>query len=47
MNDTLTPPEREILQKVRSRLATLSGTEFAIDNTLFLLQMYQYYNALK
>ncbi|XP_063704620.1 DNA-directed RNA polymerase III subunit RPC3 [Culicoides brevitarsis] len=46
-NDTLTPPEREILNKVNLRLGTLKNAMLAIDDTLFLLQMYVYYNTAK
>lgn len=42
-NDTLTPPEREILNKFNLRLGTLKNAMLAIDDTLFLLQMFLYY----
>lgn len=46
-NDTLTPPEREILNKVNLRLSSLKNAMLAIDDTLFLLQMFVYYNTAK
>lgn len=41
--EQITPPEKEILQKVKLRLKTLSSAEIIIDEMIFLLQMYQYY----
>ncbi|XP_036324357.1 DNA-directed RNA polymerase III subunit RPC3 [Rhagoletis pomonella] len=42
--ETLTPPEREILEKVKSRIKTLSKAELTIDSSIFLLQMYLYHS---
>lgn len=41
--ETLTPPEREILEKVKIRIKNLYSAEIGLDETLFLFQMYQYY----
>ncbi|XP_014089846.3 DNA-directed RNA polymerase III subunit RPC3 [Bactrocera oleae] len=41
--ETLTPPEREILEKVKSRLKTLSKAEITLDSSIFLLQMYLFH----
>lgn len=41
--ETLTPPEREILQKVKVRIKNLYSAEIGLDETMFLFQMYQYY----
>uniref|UniRef100_A0A1B0BG50 DNA-directed RNA polymerase III subunit RPC3 n=1 Tax=Glossina palpalis gambiensis TaxID=67801 RepID=A0A1B0BG50_9MUSC len=38
--ETLTPPEREILEKVKNRIKILSKAELTIDDNIFLLQMY-------
>ncbi|XP_005175452.2 DNA-directed RNA polymerase III subunit RPC3 [Musca domestica] len=43
--ETLTPPEREILDKVKNRIKTLSKAELSLDDTIFLLQMYLYHSA--
>lgn len=43
--ETLTPPEREILDKVKNRIKTLSKAELTLDDTIFLLQMYLYHTA--
>ncbi|XP_013097217.2 DNA-directed RNA polymerase III subunit RPC3 [Stomoxys calcitrans] len=43
--ETLTPPEREILDKVKNRIKTLSKAELSLDDTIFLLQMYIYHSA--
>ncbi|KAM7363435.1 RNA polymerase III subunit C [Cochliomyia hominivorax] len=43
--ETLTPPEREILDKVKSRIKTLSKAELTLDDTIFLLQMYLYHSS--
>lgn len=44
--EQVTPPEREILQKVKIRLKALSTAEIIIDEMIFLLQMHQYYSNL-
>ncbi|KAH8353817.1 hypothetical protein KR084_002549 [Drosophila pseudotakahashii] len=41
--ETFTPPECEILNKVKNRIKTLSKAELALDDTIFLLQMYQHH----
>ncbi|XP_055676836.1 DNA-directed RNA polymerase III subunit RPC3 [Lutzomyia longipalpis] len=45
--ETLTPPEREILEKVKIRIKNLYSAEIGLDETLFLFQMYQFYQAEK
>uniref|UniRef100_A0A6B2E9S3 DNA-directed RNA polymerase III subunit RPC3 n=1 Tax=Phlebotomus kandelakii TaxID=1109342 RepID=A0A6B2E9S3_9DIPT len=45
--ETLTPPEREILEKVKIRIKSLYSAEIGLDETLFLLQMYQFYQIEK
>ncbi|XP_055923215.1 DNA-directed RNA polymerase III subunit RPC3 [Eupeodes corollae] len=44
--ETLTPPEREILEKVKARIKTLSNAELALDDTIFLLQMYLFHSSV-
>ncbi|EDW59179.1 DNA-directed RNA polymerase III subunit RPC3 [Drosophila virilis] len=41
--ETFTPPECEILKKVKHRIKTLSKAEMTLDDTIFLLQMYQHH----
>ncbi|XP_030370669.1 DNA-directed RNA polymerase III subunit RPC3 [Scaptodrosophila lebanonensis] len=41
--ETFTPPEVEILNKVKNRIKTLSKAELTLDDTIFLLQMYQHH----
>ncbi|XP_034663030.1 DNA-directed RNA polymerase III subunit RPC3 [Drosophila subobscura] len=41
--ETFTPPEVEILNKVKHRIKTLSKAELTMDQTIFLLQMYQHH----
>ncbi|KAH8247753.1 hypothetical protein KR038_009262 [Drosophila bunnanda] len=41
--ETFTPPECEILNKVKNRIKTLSKAELTLDDTIFLLQMYQHH----
>jgi len=41
--ETFTPPECEILSKVKHRIKTLSKAELTLDDTIFLLQMYQHH----
>ncbi|KAM8707293.1 hypothetical protein ACLKA7_011395 [Drosophila subpalustris] len=41
--ETFTPPECEILNKVKHRIKTLSKAELTLDDTIFLLQMYQHH----
>lgn len=44
--DTMTPPEKEILQKVKLRVKSLFSAEIGLDETIFLLKLYQYYKSL-
>ncbi|TDG44786.1 hypothetical protein AWZ03_008760 [Drosophila navojoa] len=41
--ETFTPPECEILNKVKNRIKTLSKAELTVDDTIFLLQMFQHH----
>ncbi|XP_058128775.1 DNA-directed RNA polymerase III subunit RPC3 [Anopheles ziemanni] len=41
--ETLTPPEQEILQKVKLRVKSLYSAEIGIDETIFILKLYQEY----
>lgn len=41
--ETLTPPEREILAQVKARVMHLYSAEVGLDETMFLLQLYQRY----
>ncbi|XP_037955967.1 DNA-directed RNA polymerase III subunit RPC3-like [Teleopsis dalmanni] len=42
--ETLTPPERQILDSVKHHIKTLSKAELELDETIFLLQMYLYHS---
>lgn len=44
--ETLTPPERKILEQVKARIKTLSKAELALDDTIFLLQMYLFHSSV-
>lgn len=41
--EALTPPERDILAQVKARLKNLYSAEIGLDETMFLLQLYQKY----
>lgn len=41
IHETLTPPEREVLQKVKSRIKNLDSAEIGLDETIFLFQLYE------
>uniref|UniRef100_A0A182T634 DNA-directed RNA polymerase III subunit RPC3 n=1 Tax=Anopheles maculatus TaxID=74869 RepID=A0A182T634_9DIPT len=41
--ETLTPPEQEILAKVKLRVKSLYSAEIGIDETIFMLKLYQQY----
>ncbi|KAL9694172.1 hypothetical protein quinque_013457 [Culex quinquefasciatus] len=43
IQETLTPPEKEILLKVKIRVKSLYSAEIGIDETIFLLKLYQQY----
>lgn len=43
IHETLTPPEREVLQKVKSRIKNLDSAEIGLDETIFLFQLYENY----
>lgn len=44
--ETLTPPEREVLQKVKVRIKNLYSAEIGLDETIFLLQLFVKYRKL-
>lgn len=44
--ETLTPPEREVLQKVKVRIKNLYSAEIGLDETIFLLQLFIKYRNL-
>lgn len=39
----ITPPEKEILQKIDRTMKKLNAVELEIDDTIFLLQMFLIY----
>lgn len=43
IQETLTPPEKEILEKAKTRIKTLGSAEIGLDDTLFILQLFLYY----
>lgn len=43
--ETLTPPEKEILEKVTMRLKRLVSSEVVIDEVLLLFQLFIYYQS--
>jgi hypothetical protein len=45
INETLTPPEKEIVEKAKTRLKRLESSEVAIDEMLLLLQLYVYFQS--
>lgn len=45
INETLTPPEKEIVEKSKSRLKRLESAEVAIDDMLLLLQLFVYFQS--
>lgn len=45
--ETITPPEKELLEKITIRCKNLVCAEIGLDDTIFLLQLYQYYQNLK
>ncbi|CRL07129.1 CLUMA_CG020124, isoform A [Clunio marinus] len=45
INETLTPPEKEIVEKTKSRLKHLESSEIVIDEMLFLFQLFIYYQS--
>lgn len=45
--ETITPPERELLEKINARCMNLMHAEIGLDETIFLLQLYQDYQQLK
>lgn len=45
--ESITPPERELLEKIGIRCKNLTSAEIGLDDTIFLLQLYQDYQNLK
>lgn len=43
IEDMITPPEKEILQKIDITMKKLNMAELEIDDTLFMLQMFLMY----
>lgn len=41
--ETLTPPERDVLLKVKLRIKSLFSAEIGLDETIFLLQLFMRY----
>lgn len=41
----ITPPEREILEKIEKTMKKLNTSELEIDETIFLLQLYLIYES--
>lgn len=46
IGETLTPPEREVLEKVKVRIKNLYSAEIGLDETIFLLQLFVKYRQL-
>lgn len=44
--ETITPPEKELLQNINIRCKNLVNAEIGIDETILLLQLFQYYQSL-
>lgn len=47
MYETMTPPEKELLETINMRCKSLMYAEIGLDETIFLLQLYQDYQHLK
>lgn len=45
--ETITPPEKELLESIKARCKNLLYAEIGLDETIFLLQLYQDYQQLK
>lgn len=45
INETLTPPEKEIVEKTKTRLKRLESSEVGIDEMLLLLQLFVYFQS--
>lgn len=43
INETLTPPEKEIVENAKTRLNRLESSEIMVDEMLLLLQLYLHY----
>lgn len=44
IEEMITPPEREILEKIAKTMKKMVTLEFEIDETVFLLQLFLLYN---
>lgn len=44
IEEMITPPEREILDKIAKTMKKMVTLEFEIDETIFLLQLFLMYN---
>lgn len=44
IEEMLTPPEREILDKIDKTMKKLNRVELEVDETMFLLQLYLMYD---
>ena len=47
MLETLTPPERNILEKHQNRIKNLYSAEIGLEESIFLLKLYQFYRNAK
>lgn len=45
--ETMTPPEKDLLENINTRCKNLMYAEIGLDETIFLLQLYQDYQHLK
>lgn len=45
--ETMTPPEKDVLENINTRCKNLMYAEIGLDETIFLLQLYQDYQHLK
>lgn len=45
INETLTPPEKQTVEKSKARLKKLDSSEVATDEMLLLLQLFVYYQS--
>lgn len=43
--ETLTPPEKEILEKAKMRIKNLNSAEIGLDETLMIFQLYLFYQS--
>lgn len=43
--ETLTPPEKDILEKAKIRIKNLNSSEIGLDETLMIFQFYLFYQS--